>query len=171
MRFTYLAAMAAIVSTVAGCSSIGAQFTVAAEPESGDRARIRVVNAAQAFIRAVPERSCLDWAAPGAGTVIGGMMGSSGYKNRSLQMPATENSQAFVTAEMYAAANKPFSVALLTGPDSRVSCSVATTFVPEKDKDYEVFFGMDHKVCVVNVRSLTEPGTKVAFREPEKTCQ
>ncbi|MBV8250347.1 MAG: hypothetical protein JO200_18100 [Comamonas sp.] len=171
MRLLRLATAFMTVISIAGCGSIGTQFTTLAEPDSGDRARVRVVQAASAFVRAVPGKSCLDWSTPGAGTVIGGMVGASGYKGRKLDMPGTDLSKQFTSAEMYVAANKPITFAMLTGPESSLSCSVAAAFVPEKDKDYEVFFGMDRRVCVARVVSLSDPTTKVDFSRPEGSCK
>lgn len=171
MRITQLMAAFMTTLTVVGCGSLGTQFTTVAEPDSGDKARVRVVRAAPAFVRAIPGQDCLDWSAPGAGTVIGGMVGASGYKDRKIDMPVSALSKQYTSAEMYVAANKPIVFAMLTGPDGRLSCSVSATFVPEKNKDYEVFFGMDRKVCVANVVSLSEPNTRVEFSHPEDSCK
>lgn len=71
---------------LSGCtylSAVGTQFKKMEEPQDGERARIRVVGNYVAM-RGTPGSSCMDYRKKGAGTVIGGFIGSTGYRGRSL---------------------------------------------------------------------------------------
>jgi hypothetical protein len=144
---------------VFGCSSLSTQFKTADEPSDGSRARVRVV--ANTLVKAVPGKDCIDWEAPGAGTVFGGIVGSKGYRGRSLDIPPSTIPPGADTAEMYIAADRPFTLALLTPPDSRVQCSIAVWFTPEANGDYQATLLADArtKKCSARVDSLSKPGT------------
>ena len=141
-----------------GCSSMGTQFK-AAEEASADvpRARLRVV--ANGFVKAIPNKSCIDWNAPGAGTVFGGVVGSSGYRGRTLNIPLPPGGvKSSDMAEFYVAANQPITLVFLTGPDSAYSCSVQGSFVPEAEKDYEASLMLNARKRVCRLM-LNEIGT------------
>ncbi|HXU93353.1 MAG TPA: hypothetical protein VFP33_06825 [Gallionella sp.] len=141
---------------VAGCADISTQFKQVSEPQEGvPRARLRIL--ANSLVKAVPEKDCIDWSAPGAGTIFGGIVGSSGYRGRSIGMPfKPANTSDF--GEMYIAAGKPITLVFLTTPENRYSCSVAGTFVPEKDKDYgaELWLNPSERQCVFRLSQLGE---------------
>ncbi|MBH5329730.1 hypothetical protein H9Q10_08620 [Eikenella sp. S3360] len=126
-----------LLLALGACSSVGTQFAKMSEPESGERARVRVV--ANMLVKGVPESDCLDWRKPGAGTIFGGMVGSSGYRGRSLNMPDPHNvSGSRRSAEFYVRAGKPLTLQLLNTPDSWQTCSLAISFVPQAGHNYEV---------------------------------
>jgi hypothetical protein len=140
-----------------GCGHLSTQFKPMSEPQEGvPRARLRVL--ANALVKAVPERDCIDWRTPGAGTVFGGIVGSSGYRGKSLDMPFKPRASASDYGEMYIAAGKPITLVFLTTPESNYRCSVAGTFVPEKDKDYEARLWLNSSVgqCVIDIGQLGE---------------
>ncbi len=129
-----------LLLALGACSSVGSQFAKMSEPESGERARVRVVS--NMLVKGVPESDCLDWRKPGAGTVFGGMVGSSGYRGRSLNMPDPNNvSGKRSSAEFYVRAGKPITLQLLNTPDSYQTCSLAISFVPKAGGSYEVAMG------------------------------
>lgn len=68
-----------IAVILAGCGSMGAQFASIGEvSESEPHARLRVLGGS-GFVRGVPDSNCLDWSKPGAGTIIGGLVGAVGF--------------------------------------------------------------------------------------------
>ncbi|MCL2076569.1 MAG: hypothetical protein FWH15_09090 [Betaproteobacteria bacterium] len=163
--------IAILMVLLAGCASIGTQFKAFEEATDGDRARVRVIG--NALVKAVPNKSCADWSAPGAGTVLGGIVGSSGFSGRSLGMPPSHNmpkvdktefsSWFYVAvgetvehvslslhatkvnlAEFYVEAGKPVTLTLMTTPESNRQCNLSLTFVPDKDKDYEATMLVDY---------------------------
>ncbi|MEO8119658.1 MAG: hypothetical protein ABI606_10100 [Rhodoferax sp.] len=146
-----------------GCADISTQFKQASEPpENAPRARLRVL--ANSLVKAVPGKDCIDWSAPGAGTVFGGIVGSSGYRGKSIDMPFKPQVNNSDFGEMYIAAGKPITLAFLTTPEGITSagrvyrCSVAGAFVPEKDKDYEAELRLipSSNQCVFNLSQLGE---------------
>ena len=143
-----------LLSSLSGCGGMPIQFTKAAEAQDGPRARLRVLEAS-AFIDGIPGKSCVDWDTPGAGTVVGGLFGSRGYRGRSLGIPGGPADKD-AAAGLAVAANVPYTLVLSTGPESSVSCRVAGSFVPEADKDYEARMRLDlrNKVCSMQVVEL-----------------
>jgi len=148
-----------------GCTSIKTQFTAAEEPTDGDRARLRVIS--NTWVKAAPNRSCLDLSAPGAGTIFGGVFGSSGYKGRSLNMPGLKNKKDEV-GELYVAGDKPITLELMTTPEGvgykgrAYSCSVVGSFTPQKNKDYEAKLILDPvaercTIAVVELGAVNQP--------------
>ena len=76
----------AIVS-LPGCGSISAVksfWTTYQAPESGPRAKIRVLTTG--MVRAVPESSCVDWRKPGAGVMVSAQKVYSNLNGQSLDM-------------------------------------------------------------------------------------
>ncbi|WP_296223556.1 hypothetical protein, partial [Ralstonia sp. UBA689] len=141
---------------LAGCSGLGMQFTNMSEADSSDRARLRVIS--NGFVKGIPGRDCVDWSAKGAGTLWGGIVGSSGYRGRSLSMPDAPSKD---VAELYVEANQPITLVFQTTPESWYQCSVAASFVPKANQDYEARFDLNSSSCGVNVRSLSEPNAHV----------
>jgi hypothetical protein len=141
----------------AGCADMSTQFKQVAEPQEGmPRARLRIFS--NSLVKAVPEKDCIDWSAPGAGTVFGGIVGSSGYRGKSIGMPFKPQADTSDFGEMYIAAGKPITLVFLTTPENRYRCSVAGTFVPEKDKDYEakLWLTPSESQCVFRLSQLGE---------------
>lgn len=126
-----------------GCSSIGTQFVKMSEPTSGERARMRVHT--NMLVKGVPESSCVDWSKEGAGTIFGGIVGSSGYRGRTIDMPNPNNLPSKKSGEFYIRADKPFTTVLVTPPDSRAQCSIAVSFVPKENHDYEMTMSLNKK--------------------------
>ena len=150
-------------ATLAGCAMLGAQFRAASEPESGERARVRVIAAQQ--VRATPGKACADVAAPGNGVVIGAALGSHGYAGRTLGMPAGGPMPANGSAaEMFVTAGQPITFSFIYTPGDPYRCGIGgISFVPEANKDYEVAasYDRDRGVCGVATRSLTDPQLRV----------
>lgn len=117
-------------------SAIGTQFKSLQEPEDGDRARVRV--SANMLVRATPGSRCMDWQKESTGTVLGGIVGSKGYRDRELGIPDPQNGKRRDFAEFYVRAGEPITFMLTNTPESRMMCSIAATFIPEKDRDYEI---------------------------------
>jgi hypothetical protein len=137
------------------CSGvIGSVFRKAAEPTGGDRARLRVVS--NGFVKAIPGKGCIDWSAPGAGTVFGGRLSSS-YRGRSLNMPGTPLKRDD-SAELYVEAAKPIVLEVVSNRGI-YSCQLAVTFTPEAGKDYEarMVHVRERKFCEAQIVSLTDP--------------
>lgn len=128
--------LACALSACTAMSSIGTQFKSLQEPEDGDRARVRV--SANMLVRATPGSRCMDWQKESTGTVLGGIVGSKGYRDRVLGIPDPKNGKRFDFAEFYVRADEPITFMLTNTPESRMRCSIAATFVPEKDRDYEI---------------------------------
>ncbi|NUU00760.1 hypothetical protein [Herbaspirillum robiniae] len=168
-------ALPVIALLLSGCADLGTQFKAADEPKDGARARLRVV--ANMLVKAVPEKACIDWSAPGAGTVFGGIFGSSGYRGRSLNMPGAPR-DGKSAGELYVTADKPFTLVLLTTPEGVAyngrlyQCSVSGSFVPEENKDYEasIFIEPAQKSCSIKVVELGSPSVPVPVKNAER-CQ
>lgn len=150
------------VLLLTGCGTTKTQFSPMAEPMAGDRARLRVIT--NWAVRGFPGLPCVDFHSPGAGTAIGGLLGTDGFKNRSLGMPAGMASPDMKSGEMYIEAGKP--ITLFLASDQPLYCQVGMTFVPQKDQDYEAQLVLDRPSasCSANVISLSEPATKIEVR-------
>ena len=76
------------IASMSGCGSISAVksfWTTYQAPESGPRAKIRVISTG--MVRAVPESSCVDWRKPGAGVMVSAQKVYSNLNGQSLDMP------------------------------------------------------------------------------------
>lgn len=147
-----------------GCGT-GWQFRAAHEPQDGDRARLRGVGTAMRLNQNV----CGDNPELQSGMFLGGVFSSSGYKNRSIGMPARQNEEKY-WAEMYLIADLPVSVSALAG-DGRSSCVVNFIFIPLKDRDYEAIGRRDGRTCSLSVVDITD-GSRIPVRplEFENVC-
>lgn len=143
---------------LASCASMSMQFTKFEESTSDERARLRVTS--DALVKGVPAHRCIDWSAPGAGTIFGGIVGSSGFRGRSLGMTDPADKSA---AELYIDANKPLTLVLATTPESRYQCTVAASFIPAKGKDYHAAFIVEPSICQIRIVSADEPKTPVGL--------
>lgn len=142
-----------------GCASLATQFTAFEESSANEKARLRVVS--DGLVKGVPAHRCIDWSAPGSGTILGGMVSSSGLRGRSLGMTSAsgQNSNA---AEFYVDAGKPLTLVYLTTPENRYRCSVGASFVPEKGKDYQATFVMDTAFCRARIQVMGAPEETVS---------
>jgi hypothetical protein len=135
-----------------GCASMKfTQFYKYEEPVSGEKAKLRVI--ADSFAYGYPNSACADKTVPGFGHIIGGtgvtnFLTTKGYNGRSLNMPESNNLDEYRVnasklfphgdvpkdggnrAEVYIAANKPFTVS--------ADCGTAATFTPKPNKNYEL---------------------------------
>lgn len=145
---------------LSGCtfiSAVGTQFKKMEEPQDGERARIRVVGNYIAM-RGTPGSACMDYRKKGAGTVIGGFIGSTGYRGRSLGMPNPNDSTKGMFSEFYVRANEP--VTLEIAADITIAnCSFPATFIPEAGHDYELQLGSQSSggssVCSIKGSEIT----------------
>ena len=161
MKSKFCVMLCGTVLALAGCASIGTQFTKMAEPESGSRARVRI--AANMLVRGMPESACVDWRKPGAGTVFGGIVGSSGYRGRSLDMPNPNGKAGHGSGEMYVRGGAPVTYVLSNTPESIMLCDIAVTFTPQENRDYELSMqtgvqGTTRSVCTAQVMDITGGG-------------
>lgn len=146
--------------SLAACSSVGTQFTKMSEPTTGEKARVRIH--ANMLVKGVPESSCVNWSKPGAGTIFGGLLGSSGYRKQVIGMPNPNQVKGSNSGEFYVAGNKPFTVVLLNTPESRMRCSLAITFVPQTGHDYEIQMSTSvannkrQSICAAEVHDITD---------------
>lgn len=157
-----------------GCAGIGTQFTKMSEPQSGERARIRV--AANMLVKGIPNSACIDWSKKGAGTIFGGIVGSSGYRGRSLGIPNPEGLSPRNSGEFYAVANQPITLVLLNTPDSRMRCSISGSFTPVAGKDYQVDLAtsevsMVKSRCEMRIREVTPTGSVPISIKQVSDCQ
>ena len=147
-----------------GCASIATQFVKMAEPDDGPRARLRIT--ANMLIKGVPNTDCLTlsaWGKPGAGSIFGGIVGSKGYRGRSLGMPNPEKIDLEDSGELYVTANQPIAIALVPTPETALRCSISGSFVPEDGKDYQIdlktdSYGSDKSICTMLLREITPQG-------------
>ena len=167
VRFIKKVTCGFVIIALSACSSLSTQFTKAEEPKDGQKARLRIV--ANMLVKAVPNKSCIDWSAPGAGTVFGGIVGSSGYRGNKIGIPGAEKYKKS-SGEMYIAANQPFTLVLLSTPDSRYRCSVAGSFVPEANKDYEASVSINSRVCEIRIIGLSD-GNKPVDVQKANECR
>ena len=129
-----------LAALVAGCSAISAQFKKAEEGRDDEpRARLRII--ADSWVKAIPDRDCTDWSAPGTGTVWGGIFGSRGYrdKSRNMPFPPVLGKQADM-AEMYIAAERYITLCYVKDLDKYGNCGTCGSFFPKEGKDYEIVF-------------------------------
>jgi hypothetical protein len=63
-------------------------------------------------------------------------------------------------AEFYVAGGQPYTLVLLTGPESWVRCSVGISFTPVANVDYEATLLLNAASCTANVRALNGPPVK-----------
>ena len=145
---------------LSGCtylSAVGTQFKKMEEPQDGERARIRVVGNYVAM-RGTPGSSCMDYRKKGAGTVIGGFIGSTGYRGRSLGMPNPNDSTKGMFSEFYVRANEPVTLEI-AADITMANCSFPATFIPEAGHDYELQLGLQSSgggsVCSIKGSEIT----------------
>ena len=171
--------MAAVCAGLGACSSVGTQFSKMDEPAAGERARVRV--AANMLVKGVPESACVDWRKPGAGTIFGGIVGSSGYRGRSIGMPDPNQLTGRHSGEFYAAGGKPLTVSLINTPESRMRCTISITFVPQTGRDYEITMGTaiqrqgfgkpDKSACSASVADITGGQSKPVPTQLAPRCR
>lgn len=131
-----------VLIALEGCSyvskisdGLAIQFRKMEEPADGDRARIRAVR--DGWVRASPG-VCMDWKQ--TGTVLGGVVGSNGYRGRIIGgMPDPNLHRHKTFAEFYVRADEPIAIAIVDGPEVKGPCDLAVTFVPKKDHDYDFY--------------------------------
>ncbi len=168
---TYATLCCAVALT--GCGAVGiakTQFRAVDEPTDGERARVRVI--ANSPVKAMPNRDCIDWDAPGAGTAVAmGLLGlgSRGYLGRLIGMPNGEQYQRGSTAEFYVAAGQPYTLVSITAPESLTQCSVGVSFVPNANTDYEATLLLSRHECTANVVALNGPS--VETKQVVGTCR
>ncbi|MDG6895590.1 hypothetical protein [Volucribacter amazonae] len=144
---------------LSACSAIGTQFTKMSEPTTEQKARVRVH--ANMLVKGIPESSCVNWSKTGAGTIFGGLVGSSGYRGQVIGMPNPNQLQSSNSGEFYVAGDKPFTMMLLNTPESKMLCSIAITFVPETGHDYEIQMATSlienrkRSICAAQVHDIT----------------
>lgn len=124
-----------LLTACTAINSIGTQFKPMAEPQDGDRARVRV--SANMLVRGSPNTDCMDWNSDKTGTILGGIVGSKGFRDRDLGIPDPNHGKTRDYAEFYVRAGEPFTLMLTNTPESRMTCGVGATFIPDKDHDYE----------------------------------
>ncbi|SUO97075.1 hypothetical protein [Suttonella ornithocola] len=157
------------------CADIGTQFTQMSEPNNGERARMRVT--ANMLVKGIPDSSCINWSKPGAGTIFGGIVGSSGYRGRSLGMPNPNNiALGRHSGEFYLTANQPFTVVLLNTPDSRQKCQIGLTFTPEPQHDYDLLMqtadkDLTHSICSAIIYDITNNQNIPVKAQKAQKCQ
>lgn len=161
-----------------GCSSFSTQFSKLKEPISGDMARVRVH--ANMLVKGIPNSDCVDWSKPGAGTIFGGLVGSSGYVGRSLDMPNPHFLPRKSSAEFFVTADEPVVFTLLNTPESRMNCSISVTFTPEKDRDYELLmateavklgFLSEGSRCQAVLYDVTDEQVRLVELEKARACR
>lgn len=152
-------------------SAIGTHFKSVPEPEDGDRARIRV--SANVLVRATPGSRCMDWQKESTGTVLGGIAVHKGYRGRELGIPDPQNSKRRAFAEFYIRAGEP--ITFMNTPGGRMTCSIAATFVPEKDRDYEItllaeIVSTTRSLCSIVAHDVTNGGYLPVTIEETDIC-
>jgi hypothetical protein len=148
-----------LAGTLTACGNIGAQFSPIGEANEGaPSAKLRVLGGG-GFVRGIPESNCLNWSKPGAGTIIGGIVGSNGFRGRSLDIPDMERIGNSPFAEIRVAAGKPFVLTFMTGPNLVRSCALSGSFIPEEGQDYEAEARIAGRVCHISVQKHTAAGT------------
>ena len=146
---------------LSGCTrinSIGTQFKIMEEPDSGERARVRVT--ANMLVRGSPNTACMDWNSDKSGTILGGILSNKGYRGRNLDIPDPNHGKTADDAEFYVRADEPFTLMFTSLPESRNICRAGTTFVPEKGHDYEFVLlthkeGNIHARCAIQANDVT----------------
>ncbi|GGP26044.1 hypothetical protein GCM10010971_18630 [Silvimonas amylolytica] len=144
-----------------------------AEPQSGARARLRVVTTGE--IRLIPGRDCHDEYAPGAGVVAtqGYDLADHHLNGRKLGMPdepATD--QRGTVSEVFVTAGQPVEVNFIsqqiaTGTSNWV-CNLKWSFVPEAGKDYVSRSSQSFEACSLSVTTLD--GQSVGHRDYLNAC-
>jgi len=111
-----------------------------------------------------PNRECIDPNEPGAGSVLGGGLGSNGFRGRLIGIPNPPTGKELEndTAEFYVAADKPVSFrSSFIGGQGRSTCNVALWFTPKESEDYQVTSTLTGGYCRLKVTSLSRPEEKI----------
>jgi len=182
LRYCARLLVVALTAVLSGCTSSEMIFlrTFSEPPETVDRARVRVISNAR--VLAVPNTRCYDPSLPGAGTILGGDNGSfinnrlvfsRGFIGRSLDIPGGRFNIAkgMDVAEFYATANQPLTLTVLSTNTNIARCSMAVTFMPEKDQDYETILYVEPAGCHGLLASLSQPEQKITNVSRVSTCQ
>jgi len=157
------------IASLSGCGSISAVqsfWTTYQAPESGPRAKIRVISTG--MVRAVPESSCVDWRKPGAGVMVSAQKVYSNLNGQSLDMPKRRGGYLLPAdaeiqiSELYISAKGPLTLYLMgAGYDSGGkirSCQRAVSFVPEPGKNYDAVLTEHGRNCLIQVDELDAVG-------------
>lgn len=163
-----------MVLGLSACAGVGTQFSKMSEPVDGERARLRV--AANMLVKGIPNSDCIHWGKEGAGTIFGGLLGSSGYRGRSLDMPNPHFVPKSASGEFYVQANQPIVISLVNTPESAMRCGVHITFVPEANKDYELTMltgrkDMKTSVCSAELFDISEDAPVPVKLTEAQTCR
>jgi hypothetical protein len=149
-----------------GCSTV--ESTTAAEPQSGERARLRVIS--NYAVLAFPEKACFNANVPGAGVVFCSGLCNAGFKGRSLGMPVgTTPVDKGDAAEFYVRAGKPLTLGI-SYMTRRRDCAIAGWFVPEANQDYEAVGKVDGSTCSIRVWKIGNPNANVPLRKASGEC-
>lgn len=132
-------------------------------PDSGDRARLRVVSF-DGMVRAVPRSNCVDWRLPGAGVMVSSTKGFANLNDQKLGMPPgsmpdmQSANRVVAVSELYIPAGEPFVIHYLSQGTGQHQCAVSRTFVPAAGEDYEATFTQVGQMCRFGVNRLAKGG-------------
>jgi hypothetical protein len=168
MKFANIAAAALVSLCLSGCGNIQKVISFSTpykQPESGDRARIRIISF-RGMVRAVPNSSCIDWRLPGAGVMVVSKKGFVNVNDQNLDMPDGQfpklktSMGSVAVSELYIPAGKPIAIDYMSDSQQTLNgvygCFVQKSFVPVVNEDYEVSFSQTGKLCQLSIVRLTK---------------
>jgi hypothetical protein len=161
---------AILLSACGNIQTVKSFSTQYQQPNSGDRAKIRVV-AFNGMIRAVPNSNCIDWRLPGAGVMVVTSKGFAQVNNQKLEMPFgrfpdIKSTDTVAVSELYVPAGKPLSLYYLSYGSvsqngqsiTRKQCHVIKSFTPISGENYEATFSHENTVCPHDINQLKPDG-------------
>ncbi len=130
-----------------------------AEPDTGPRARMRIVT--NGVIRLIPDADCHD-ESKGVGGIAANngmtLMSDSHLNHQKLGMPGQNMEAHVMVSEVYIQAGKPINIDFMAQQDAGNGnawlCASDWTFVPEEGKDYEVQGRQYGSQCILKATTL-----------------
>jgi hypothetical protein len=164
-----------IFASLSGCARLITLAREMPEPSDGNVAMVRIDgNGGSLDVGATPGSDCADIDNIKSGIILNqeNLILSSGYKNRSLNMPHPEYAKGEVKGEFYVPANKP--ITFYSFVPFNGSWTVGATkiyFVPKKGHYYQLEAFMDYYgFNYMNVYEITDSGLKPYPFFKTKTC-
>lgn len=118
------------------------------EPEGGTTTRVQVIT--DEIVKLMPDRSCIDWNAPGTGIVAARSFGPGNDKtlnDRKLGMPS--NGDIKKVSEVYVKSGAPLVIIYNAG-----GCEIAATFISEPNTDYQILSGINRGSCTMALSKI-----------------
>ena len=134
------------------------------EPDVQTNSRIRVIS--DTTVKILPNRSCVDWNAPGAGMVSAhsfALGNDKTHNDKVIGIPRAGEIKN--SSEVYIKPNEP--LVLVYG--HKTSCLIEASFIPEENTDYQILSDTSSGRCTMELSKVTvDKATNIIIYTPLK---